>query len=116
MKIIRLEVAGQSTLNVDIRQHGYKCGVKKIALVGNGDSFAMGNSDASNYMPVTNLTKAGFTHLEFPIIDGKSPCVFKFRNYGTGGLYLNIVVEELGGIADPDYFNPPAQATTQSLD
>ena len=42
--------------------------------------------------------------LEFPIIQGTSPCCFTI-NWGTNATEFTILISELGGIPDPNYFN-----------
>ena len=39
--------------------------------------------------------------LEFPVIDGKSPCYFKVRQASENAGYLSLNVEEIGGVPDP---------------
>ncbi len=41
---------------------------------------------------------------EFPIINGKSPNTFNINLSGEGN-YIYFIVEELGGIPDPNYFS-----------
>lgn len=46
------------------------------------------------------------THIEFPIINGKSPSKFTVSSVsGNGTPVLEILIEELGGAPDPDYFD-----------
>lgn len=41
--------------------------------------------------------------IEFPIINGKSPC--KFTNTGSEDVVLHVLISEIGGIPDPNYFS-----------
>lgn len=38
------------------------------------------------------------------IINGKLPCEFKFHNTSTSKQKILVIIEEIGGIADHDYF------------
>lgn len=42
-------------------------------------------------------------HYEFPIINGKSPSAFKLVNNTDSEVTVQVVVEELGGLPDPNY-------------
>lgn len=42
--------------------------------------------------------------LEFPIVDGKSPNTFNFMALGTGTCTTSIIIKELGGDPDTNYF------------
>lgn len=61
-------------------------------------------------MPITGIgqiSNAGInqcTSIRFPIINGKSPCVFSAYNSEANTANFYLFVEELGGIPDPDYF------------
>lgn len=62
-------------------------------------------------LPVTGLgvvSAGAFNTLgdyTFPIINGLSPNTFTFNNTSTTATQLYVLVEELGGLPDPDYFN-----------
>lgn len=65
----------------------------------------------SGTLPVTGLgvvSSGAFNTLvdyTFPIINGLSPNTFTFNNTSTTATQLYVLVEELGGLPDPDYFN-----------
>lgn len=42
--------------------------------------------------------------IEFPIVDGKSPNTFDILYWADSTKEIEIIVEELGGIPDPNYF------------
>ncbi len=44
------------------------------------------------------------TELEFPIINGKSPNTFTTSYAGDDTITIYLLVEEIGGLPDPDYF------------
>lgn len=43
--------------------------------------------------------------IEFPIVDGKSPNTFNILYWNDSTKEIEIFVEELGGIPDPNYFS-----------
>lgn len=43
--------------------------------------------------------------IEFPIIDGKSPNTFTIDYWDTNAKILYILIAEIGGIPDPNYFS-----------
>lgn len=45
------------------------------------------------------------TSFEFPIIDGKSPNTFTIEYWEASATTLHILINELGGIPDPNYFS-----------
>lgn len=54
------------------------------------------------------IASAGFNMVEdisFPIINGKSPSVFTINNWADGAVSLEVLIEEIGGIPDPNYFS-----------
>ena len=42
--------------------------------------------------------------IKFPIIDGKSPCKFKITQAAGSATTFYLLITEIGGIPDPDYF------------
>lgn len=54
--------------------------------------------------PIGTTAINACTSLEFPIINGTSPNTFTTTFGGTETLTIYVLVEELGGIPDPDYF------------
>lgn len=42
---------------------------------------------------------------EFPIIDGKSPNTFTIEYWDPNAKLLRILITEIGGIPDPNYFS-----------
>lgn len=109
MNIIRFYVEGNDgSKTIDLRDYGYRCGAKKILCVGN-NGYCVNFGESSGVRKDTifaSSVTAGGNHIEFPIINGKSPCTFTFRTYSgsTSGTNINLFVEELGGVADPNYF------------
>lgn len=45
------------------------------------------------------------TPIEFPIINGKSPNTFTLSYLGSNTTNVEILLQELGGIPDPNYFS-----------
>lgn len=75
-------------------------GIKKCKLVAEGGTIVL-----ENVGPIGSIYINNTIDTEFPIINGKSPCVFKVNSWGSTGSALNIFVTELGGIPDPNYFS-----------
>lgn len=113
MKSIQFELKANKDTFIDIRDYGYNCGVHKMKVISNG------NGGFSNKYPNFIPCVSGGIGIKFPIIDGKSPCVFYFRS--TTALTVQIFIEELGGICDKFYFDtyeilPPEYYVTLSTD
>ena len=72
---------------------------------------------SSAQTPITGIGTIGTTpinacvSLEFPIINGTSPNTFTTTFGGTETLTIYVLVEELGGIPDPDYFTREVTAS-----
>lgn len=45
------------------------------------------------------------TPIEFPIINGRSPNTFTISYLGSNATNVEILLQELGGIPDPNYFS-----------
>lgn len=54
--------------------------------------------------PIGTTAINACTSLEFPIINGTSPNTFTTTFVGTDEITIYVLVEELGGTPDPDYF------------
>lgn len=54
--------------------------------------------------PIGTTAINACTSLEFPIINDKSPNTFTTTYVGTEAITIYVLVEELGGTPDPDYF------------
>ena len=61
--------------------------------------------------PIGTTAINACTSLEFPIINGMSPNTFTTTFGGTETLTIYVLVEELGGIPDPDYFTREVTAS-----
>lgn len=61
--------------------------------------------------PIGTTAINACTSLEFPIINGTSPNTFTTTFGGTETLTIYVLVEELGGIPDPDYFTREVTAS-----
>lgn len=61
--------------------------------------------------PIGTTSINACTSLEFPIINGTSPNTFTTTFGGTETLTIYVLVEELGGIPDPDYFTREVTAS-----
>lgn len=95
------EVPAHTTIHIDtVDTLGMTCGVKKIAVCSNSSNIMFAWSE----FPIAISDMVGITHFEFPMLDGKSPCNFQVSNIGDDEAVVNFLVEELGGIADPLYF------------
>lgn len=54
--------------------------------------------------PIASGTFNSVTEFEFPIINGKSPNTFTTSYAGTDTISIYLLVQEIGGLPDPDYF------------
>ena len=61
--------------------------------------------------PIGTTAINACTSLEFPIINDKSPNTFTTTFGGPETLTIYVLVEELGGIPDPDYFTREVTAS-----
>ena len=61
--------------------------------------------------PIGTTAINACTSLEFPIINGTSPNTFTTTFGGMETLTIYVLVEELGGIPDPDYFTREVTAS-----
>lgn len=83
----KLDNGGELILPVGVKQAKIRCDPTSTILgvgICNTATFNVANS------------------INFPIVNGKSPC--KFRNLASNATTFQIVVEEIGGIPDPNYF------------
>lgn len=74
-------------------------GIKKIKIRGNAGACSIKELGYISASPINSLPS-----MEFPIINGKSPNSFTIANWTNEAIDVNILVEELGGIPDPNYF------------
>lgn len=81
---------GGINLPFGVKKCKLRCGKDSIAIIGIG--------------PVASTAWSSMTDFEFPIVNGYSPCAFTTRNSGAESITINILVEELGGLPQPDYF------------
>lgn len=84
-------VGSKITLPVGIKKAkmmflGAYCSIKELGSVG--------NQPLSLCVPY-----------EFPIIDGKSPNTFTMEYWESNATVLYILITEIGGIPDPNYFS-----------
>ena len=65
----------------------------------------------SGIVTIANIGNIGSTNinlltdLQFPIIDGKSPNTFKILYWSDNTKEIQIFIEEIGGVPDPNYFD-----------
>lgn len=67
--------------------------------------FIGGYSNIKELGSIGNHTMNISVPFEFPIIDGKSPNTFTIDYWSNETKLLYILISELGGIPDPNYFS-----------
>ena len=75
-------------------------GLKKIKIKVDGGIAIIDNIGSISSTNVNVLND-----LQFPIIDGKSPNTFKIIYWSDSATALQIFIEEIGGVPDPNYFD-----------
>ena len=75
-------------------------GIKKMKIKSDRDSVTISEIGGINQQSF-NMS----TPIEFPIINGRSPNTFTLAYLGSNTTNVEILIQELGGIPDPNYFS-----------
>lgn len=75
-------------------------GIKKMKI-----RFDVDGGSISEIGWITAQPFNSSTSIEFPIINGRSPNTFTLSYLGSNTSNVEILLQELGGIPDPNYFS-----------